>query len=116
MFHPWFVSYVTSVTFRFLLREMSAIPPSARKKEEAHIFECDMLVIDDLGSEFYTQFTASSLFNVINERQLAGRSTVISTNLSFDDIIFNYSERTYSRICKHYDLYKILGTDLRRHT
>ena len=38
------------------------------------------------------------------------------TNLSFDDIIFNYSERTYSRICKHYDLYKILGTDLRRHT
>ena len=88
----------------------------AAKKEEAHIFECDMLVIDDLGSEFYTQFTASSLFNVINERQLAGRSTVISTNLSFDDIIFNYSERTYSRICKHYDLYKILGTDLRRHT
>ena len=87
----------------------------AAKTEESHIFECDVLIIDDLGSEFYTQFTASSLFNVINERQLAGRSTVISTNLSFDDIIYNYSERTYSRICKHYALYKILGTDLRRH-
>ncbi len=83
------------------------------QKEEEHIFECDLLIIDDLGSEFYTQFTASSLFNIINERQLAGRATIISTNLSFDEIIFNYSERTYSRIIKHYDLFKIIGTDLR---
>ena len=83
------------------------------RKEEEHIFECDLLIIDDLGSEFYTQFTASSLFNIINERQLAGRSTVISTNLSFDEIIYNYSERTYSRICKYYDLFKIIGSDLR---
>lgn len=85
----------------------------ASKKEEEHIFECDLLIIDDLGSEFYTQFTATSLFDVINSRLLSGKSTVISTNLSFDKIVFNYSERTYSRICKHYDLFKIIGTDLR---
>ncbi|MCR5829113.1 MAG: ATP-binding protein [Lachnospiraceae bacterium] len=83
------------------------------QKNEEHIFECDLLIIDDLGSEFYTQFTASSLFNVINERQLAGRSTIISTNLSFEKIVYNYSERTYSRICKYYDLFKIIGDDLR---
>jgi len=83
------------------------------RKNEEHIFECDLLIIDDLGSEFYTQFTASSLFNIINERLLAGRSTIISTNLSFDKIVYNYSERTYSRICKYYDLFKIIGADLR---
>ncbi|MCR4721493.1 MAG: ATP-binding protein [Lachnospiraceae bacterium] len=87
--------------------------PDALSKEEAHIFECDLLIIDDLGSEFYTQFTASALFDVINERLLAGKSTIISTNLSFEEIIDSYSERTYSRIYKHYDMFKIIGTDLR---
>ncbi|MCR5431167.1 MAG: ATP-binding protein [Lachnospiraceae bacterium] len=86
------------------------------RRNEEYIYNCDLLIIDDLGSEFYTQFTASSLFDVINARMLAGQSTIISTNLSFDRIVFNYSERTYSRICKHYDLFKIIGTDLRRQT
>ncbi|MCR5521806.1 MAG: ATP-binding protein [Lachnospiraceae bacterium] len=97
-------------------RRFGTTDREAFKEDEEHIFECDLLIIDDLGSEFYTQFTASSLLDVINARLLAEKATVISTNLSFDKIVYNYSERTYSRICKHYDLFKIIGTDLRTRT
>lgn len=58
----------------------------------------DLLVIDDLGTEFITQFTVSCLYNLINTRQNKGLSTIISTNFSPDEISRKYEDRLYSRL------------------
>ena len=60
--------------------------------------ECDLLILDDLGTEFTNQFTVSCLYNLINTRQNKGLSTVISTNLSAEELARKYEDRIYSRI------------------
>ena len=60
--------------------------------------ECDLLIIDDLGTEFVNQFTVSCLYNLINTRQNKGLSTIISTNLSYDELSKKYEDRIFSRL------------------
>ena len=75
---------------------------------------CDLLVIDDLGTEFYSPFTASLFYNIINSRQLSGKPTVINTNLSFDELEKRYSERITSRFIGGYDMRRFIGSDIRQ--
>ncbi len=74
-----------------------------------NIFDCDLLVIDDLGTELSNAFTTSQLFLCVNERLLRHKSTIISTNLSFQQIADIYSERTFSRICGDYTMIKLFN-------
>lgn len=60
--------------------------------------ECDLLIIDDLGTEFVTPFSVATLYNLINTRQNKGLSTIISTNLSATELAGKYDGRIYSRI------------------
>lgn len=60
--------------------------------------ECDLLIIDDLGTEFSSQFTLSCLYNLFNTRQNRGLATIISTNLSPEELAKKYEDRIYSRI------------------
>lgn len=78
-----------------------------------NILDCDLLIIDDLGTEMVNSFTASALFNCINERHLRRKSVIISTNLSLAELRSTYSERVFSRITSNYTLLKIYGDDLR---
>lgn len=78
-----------------------------------NIFDCDLLIIDDLGTEFSNSFTTSQLFLCINERLLRQKSTIISTNLNLNQMIDLYSERTWSRISSNYTLIKLFGDDIR---
>ncbi|MDE6314319.1 MAG: ATP-binding protein [Lachnospiraceae bacterium] len=78
-----------------------------------HIFQCDLLIIDDLGTEMTNSFSTSQLFLCINERFLRKKSTMISTNLSPRNILDTYSERTFSRISGNYKLLKLIGEDIR---
>lgn len=78
-----------------------------------HIFECDLLIIDDLGTELTNSFVSSQLFQVVNERILRRKSTIISTNLSVNGFMQAYSERTFSRISSSYTLIKLTGDDIR---
>ena len=73
----------------------------------------DLLIIDDLGTELSNTFTNSMLYTCINERQLHGKSTVISTNLSLEQLRDRYSERIFSRITGNYTLWKLIGKDIR---
>lgn len=77
------------------------------------IFECDLLIIDDLGTELTNAFVASQLFNCLNERYLLKKSTIISTNLSLQAIREKYSERIFSRLSLNYTLIKLFGDDIR---
>lgn len=84
----------------------------ARNMNE-YIFGCDLLIIDDLGSEYTNQFIASQFFTCINERLLHRKSTIISTNLSLESLADLYTERSFSRITSSYSLLKIVGDDIR---
>lgn len=111
------VVYLTSFQF-FDIMEKHTFSRSLEEKTEAahqfeHIFDCDLLIIDDLGTETVNSFLASQLYQCINERHLHEKSTIISTNLSFDDIKNRYSERVFSRIVSNYKAFKIIGTDIR---
>ena len=64
----------------------------------SQILDCELLIIDDLGTELVNSFTNSRLFYCINERILAGLSTIISTNLSLEELMNTYSERIFSRL------------------
>jgi DNA replication protein DnaC len=89
------------------------------KKEEQtsenyeHIYQCDLLIVDDLGTELPNSFTISQLFVCINERILRQKSTIISTNLALEDIKAIYSERIFSRISSSYTILRLTGDDIR---
>ncbi len=75
--------------------------------------ECDLLIVDDLGTEMPTAFTASALFRMINFRLENNRSTIISSNLSLKELSEKYSERIFSRITSGYRIIRLTGSDIR---
>jgi DNA replication protein DnaC len=77
------------------------------------LYNCELLIIDDLGTEITNSFVASQLFSCLNERNLRNRSTIISTNLSLEDLRDRYSERVFSRITSSYTICKLTGRDIR---
>jgi DNA replication protein DnaC len=77
-------------------------------------FECDLLIIDDLGTELTNQFTVSCLYNVINSRINSARSTFINTNLSKKEIESKYAERITSRLFGEYYPLVFSGIDIRK--
>ncbi len=78
-----------------------------------YIYDVDLLIIDDLGTEFATQFTLAAFFDIINSRIIAEKSTVISTNLNFEELSNTYSQRIASRFMESYQLIQTMGKDLR---
>ena len=81
--------------------------------ESSPILDCDLLIIDDLGTEYLSEISASKLFYCINERLLRGKSCVISTNLDLKSVRDHYSERLFSRIVSSYKIIKLYGRDIR---
>ena len=78
-----------------------------------NIFDCDLLIIDDLGTELSNSFTSSQLFLCLNERILRRKSTIISTNLRMNQLADIYSERVLSRISNSYTVMNLFGADIR---
>lgn len=75
---------------------------------------CDLLIIDDLGTEMTTQFTISALYHVINSRMMDRKPTIVSTNLTTEAFESRYSAQIASRIVGTFRLIKFAGNDLRR--
>ena len=78
------------------------------------LLQCDLLVIDDLGTEFMTSFTQSLFYNIINTRLLSCKPTIINTNLNFKELEERYTPRITSRFMGEYKLVKFFGTDIRQ--
>ena len=81
---------------------------------ERELLETDLLIIDDLGVEFSTQFTVSCVYNIINSRILSGKPTIISTNLTPGELEDKYTQRITSRIIGSYISIKFIGRDIRQ--
>lgn len=74
---------------------------------------CDLLIIDDLGTELINQFSTSCLYNVINSRLIRKKSTIINTNFTRDELRKKYQDRITSRIFGEYTVLPFMGTDIR---
>jgi len=75
--------------------------------------ECDLLILDDLGTELSTAFTSAALFNILNTRLVEERPTIISTNLELAEIKTRYSQRMASRLIYGYKVLRFGGKDIR---
>lgn len=77
------------------------------------LYDCDLLVLDDVGTEMPGQFTSSAMFNCMNNRHTRHRSTIINTNLSLSELQERYSDRVFTRLTGFYRVLKLTGPDLR---
>lgn len=77
------------------------------------VINCDLLIVDDLGTEFKTSFVTSTIYDIINSRILSGKPTLINTNLSLEELEAQYSERVVSRISHGYKKFTFVGEDVR---
>lgn len=97
---------------------LSSVSFDTKNREErqntySDLYRCDLLIIDDLGTELTNQFTASQLFSLLNERNLGKKSTLISTNLSLAELRDRYSDRIFSRITSNFEVCRLAGEDIR---
>ena len=87
--------------------------PDAASGISEDIYGCDLLIIDDLGTEIPSSFVSSQLFSCLNNRILREKSTIINTNISLEELRSRYSDRIFSRIMGYYDVCKLTGNDIR---
>ena len=107
------VVYLTSYELFEILERNFQEEDKLQLASSEHILTCDLLIIDDLGTELTTSFTMSKLSICINERFLNHRSTIISTNFRISEISSIYGERNSSRILSSYSLLRFFGEDIR---
>ena len=78
------------------------------------VLNCDLLILDDLGTELTTAFVQSALYHIVNTRLIERRSTILSTNLMPSELAQRYSPQAASRIEGEYQLLPFVGEDIRR--
>ncbi len=81
--------------------------------KEARYFDCDLLIIDDLGVEVANQFTVSCIYNIINTRVNKKKSTIINTNLTQNELRSRYADRITSRLFGEFRPLLFTGRDIR---
>lgn len=109
------VIYLTAIELfqKFEATDFNKQSQSEMPFNSNYILDCDLLIIDDLGTENGNTYTNSRLFYCINERILRKKSVIISTNLTLQEIKDIYSERILSRLVSSYRFLKLFGNDIR---
>ena len=78
-----------------------------------YLYSCDLLIIDDLGTEYTNSFVSSELYNILNTRMRDKKSTLISTNLNLQELTERYSDRITTRIIAEYKVFNFYGSNIR---
>lgn len=97
--------------FAHLERAKFSGDEDARREAERYT-ACDLLIVDDLGTEMPGQFTTAALYTLINDRILSGKATIVSTNLNVDDLTKRYNTQVASRL-RSFQRLAFLGEDIR---
>lgn len=87
---------------------------SSLAESRSELYECDLIIIDDLGTELTNSAVALHLFSLLNERYLMRKSVIISTNMSLEELQERYADRIFSRLIERYRFLKLTGPDIRR--
>ena len=104
---PALLTKLAKETMSFDYREPSS-------NTEQLLSECDLLILDDLGTEFSSKFTVSAIYQLFNTRMILSKPTIISTNLTLHELQDKYNPRIISRIIGSLDRVEFVGTDIRQ--
>ncbi len=103
-----------SATHLFTCLERARFDADEDSRIETNRYDaCDLLIIDDLGTEFLNQFVTAALYNLINTRLVQGKPTIVSTNLAIDEISVRYGAQIASRLRGSYRRVPFVGEDIR---
>ncbi len=110
------VVYDTAVHIfdRFEARKFGREAGEAVEADVDRVMDCDLLILDDLGTELTTPFVQSALYSIVNGRIVDRRATILSTNLKLDELARRYAPQTVSRIEGEYQVLPFFGEDIRR--
>ena len=106
----YFVVYRTAEE---LIQNLRKIRFENHRDLEKLLLDCDLLIIDDLGTEQINDFSKTELFNLLNKRLLKEKNMLVSTNYSLKELMSIYSERITSRLLGNFNLFKFYGDDIR---
>lgn len=112
-----FVIYDTAYKLFSLLEDYKFKSTAKNSDEMAfkieRLYECDLLILDDLGAEFKTAYSNAAFFDILNTRMNSGKKTIINTNLNIRELSERYSERTISRLMGSFMALRFIGDDIR---
>ena len=112
----YFVIYMSAYKLFTTMTNIRFNNGTREDEDTAKLLEsCDLLVIDDLGTEGVNSSTVPEFFDILNTRLRANKSMLISTNLDLSNLGVVYSERIFSRIIGNFKVFKFIGSDLRMH-
>lgn len=110
--------YVVYVSAPSILSKLEKSHFEYGNNEEEYLMdtlcECDLLIVDDLGTEFTTQYTKSAIYNIFNNRLLKQKPVIINTNMTMRELEATYTQRFVSRIMGSCDKLDFIGNDVRR--
>jgi len=109
------VLYQTAPLLMDMLLEakFASVRDETKKTQYQKVFDVDLLIIDDLGTENLNNMKFTELFNIINTRLLNDKKTIISTNLSLQEMAIEYDDRVMSRLIGNYTICRFFGEDIR---
>lgn len=109
------VLYQTAPLLMDMLIEakFASLKDELKKEQYERVFDVDLLIIDDLGTENVNNLKFTELFNIINTRLLKDKKTIISTNLTLNDLASEYDDRVMSRLIGNYTICRFFGEDIR---
>lgn len=107
------VVYETTVAALSAFEEQKFHGDEEAEERVRQLQSCDLLILDDLGTEMITEFTKSALYTLINGRLLTGKKTIVSTNLQPEDLPRVYTPQIASRLLGEYQDLPFVGTDIR---
>ena len=107
------VAYETASHLFSKLEQAKFAPTEESRREAAKLMECDLLIIDDLGTEMPGQFVTAALYSLLNDRMLEGKPMVISTNLNVQEMARRYSPQIASRLHGGFLGLTFVGEDIR---
>ncbi len=104
---------ITSILARLEDEKFSRGENITVREQTRRYRECDLLIADDLGTELVTSFSVSALYELINARLITGKKTIVSSNLSPDELQGRYSPQIASRLLGEYTVLRFYGSDIR---
>lgn len=107
------VVYETASHFFSKLEQARFNPSEATRREADRFLSCDLLIVDDLGTEMPGQFVTAALYSVLDDRLMAGKPMVISTNLNVEEVGRRYSPQIASRLRGGFQRLTFVGEDIR---
>ncbi len=107
------VVYETAAALFRKMEKARFSPDGGSEQELERIQNCDLLIVDDLGTELPGAFVTAALYSVVNDRLLAGKPMLISTNLNVDEIARRYSPQIASRLQGSFQRLTFVGEDIR---